>query len=193
MTKPGERSNVRPSSESRERLLDAAVALIAEVGRGRVTTRLVAERAGVNHGLVHYYFGSTGSLLDRAAERAVATVFEQMDVLLLGGKDLPDGIRQVFAWLGNTNRSNKAWAALPELLANCGRDPRLRRQYVAGTAELRSAVARRADGTPAAVAFGADNVAIIVVAALDGLLLHVLLGSDFGPDAAAEVLIGLLC
>ena len=38
--------------------MDAAEHLLYEVGYAGVTTRAVAEAAGVNHGLVHYYFGS---------------------------------------------------------------------------------------------------------------------------------------
>ena len=50
-------------------LLDAAERLLVELGHARVTTRRVAEEAGVNHGLVHYYFGSIENLLVRVLER----------------------------------------------------------------------------------------------------------------------------
>ena len=50
-------------------LLDAAERLLVEVGHAGITTRKLAEEAGVNHGLVHYYFGSVESLLVRALER----------------------------------------------------------------------------------------------------------------------------
>ena len=39
--------------------VDAAERLLLEVGHAGITTRRLAEAAGVNHGLVHYYFGST--------------------------------------------------------------------------------------------------------------------------------------
>jgi AcrR family transcriptional regulator len=38
---------------TREQLIDAAAALVGEVGWGAVTTRLVAERAGVNGLVLH--------------------------------------------------------------------------------------------------------------------------------------------
>jgi AcrR family transcriptional regulator len=50
-------------------LLDAAERLLVEVGHAGITTRRLAEEAGVNHGLVHYYFGSNENLLVRALER----------------------------------------------------------------------------------------------------------------------------
>jgi AcrR family transcriptional regulator len=52
-----------------EALLDAAERLLLELGYAKVTTRRVAAEAGLNHGLVHYYFGSVENLLVRALER----------------------------------------------------------------------------------------------------------------------------
>jgi len=50
-------------------LLDAAERLLVDVGYAGITTRRLAEEAGVNHGLVHYYFGSNENLLVQALER----------------------------------------------------------------------------------------------------------------------------
>jgi AcrR family transcriptional regulator len=52
-----------------EALLDAAERLLLDVGHARITTRRLAAEAGVNHGLVHYYFGSLENLLVRVLER----------------------------------------------------------------------------------------------------------------------------
>src|SRR5262249_56257669 len=52
-----------------EGLVDAAERLLADVGYAGITTRRLAEEAGVNHGLVHYYFGSNENLLVHALER----------------------------------------------------------------------------------------------------------------------------
>jgi AcrR family transcriptional regulator len=56
-------------SAAEESLLDAAERLLVEVGYAGITTRRLAEEAGVNHGLVHYYFGSNENLLVRTLER----------------------------------------------------------------------------------------------------------------------------
>jgi TetR/AcrR family transcriptional regulator len=52
-----------------EALMDAAEQLLYEVGYAGVSTRRVAEAAGVKHGLVHYYFGSMDELLTQTLER----------------------------------------------------------------------------------------------------------------------------
>jgi AcrR family transcriptional regulator len=56
-------------SQAEEALLDAADRLLVDVGYAGITTRRLADEAGVNHGLVHYYFGSNENLLVRALER----------------------------------------------------------------------------------------------------------------------------
>jgi AcrR family transcriptional regulator len=43
--------------------------VLVDGGYAAVTTRRLAEEAGVNHGLVHYYFGSVENLLVRTLER----------------------------------------------------------------------------------------------------------------------------
>jgi AcrR family transcriptional regulator len=56
----------RPPEEA---LLDAAERLLLQVGYAGITTRRLAGEAGVNHGLVHYYFGSVENVLVRVLER----------------------------------------------------------------------------------------------------------------------------
>lgn len=53
--------------EVRLQLLSAAAELIAELGWTAVSTRILAERAGVTPGLVHYHFPSLQALLRDAA------------------------------------------------------------------------------------------------------------------------------
>ena len=53
-------------------LVGAAADLLAEVGPRNVGVRDIAQRAGVNHGQVHHYFGSKRGLL-LAAMRQLAT------------------------------------------------------------------------------------------------------------------------
>ena len=56
-------------SAAEEALLDAAERVLVDAGYAGITTRRLAEEAGVNHGLVHYYFGSVENLLVRVLER----------------------------------------------------------------------------------------------------------------------------
>src|SRR5256885_13718472 len=58
-------------------LLDAAEGLLIDEGYGAVITRRLAERAGVNHGLVHYYFGSMEEVLLQTLERFTQRLIER--------------------------------------------------------------------------------------------------------------------
>jgi AcrR family transcriptional regulator len=65
------RAASQPSTraETEDAFLDAAERLLIEVGYSGITTRRLAEAAGANHGLVHYYFGSMENLFVRVLER----------------------------------------------------------------------------------------------------------------------------
>lgn len=54
-----------------EKLVVAACDMLAEVGPRAASVRAIASRAGVNHGLVHHYFGSKEALLRAAMTRLV--------------------------------------------------------------------------------------------------------------------------
>src|SRR5437868_15482573 len=60
-------STARSSAEGA--LLDASERLLVDLGYAGITTRRLAEEAGVNHGLVRYYFGSIEHVLVRTLER----------------------------------------------------------------------------------------------------------------------------
>ena len=59
-----------------EALLEAASELFAEYGPRATSVRRIAAAAGVNHGLVHHYFGSKGGLLQVVLERLAAQLAE---------------------------------------------------------------------------------------------------------------------
>lgn len=74
INKPG-RQRGRPadleSGELQSRLLDAAEELFAEYGYAATPIRRLADEAGVNPALVHYYFGTKRDLLSAVMQRAL--------------------------------------------------------------------------------------------------------------------------
>ena len=67
----------RPSPadrETRDRILDAAHAVFLRKGTAGSRTQEIADEAGVNKALVHYYFGTKAALADAVFERALATL-----------------------------------------------------------------------------------------------------------------------
>lgn len=81
-------------TDSRERILSAALSAFAENGFGGATTRDIAARAGVNQGLIKYYFDGKLKLWREAVDRA----FEDLRAILdstLGSDVVVDEIDQM--------------------------------------------------------------------------------------------------
>ena len=66
--------------DTRERILHAALEIFADQGFQGATTRAIAERAGVNLGLIKYYFGTKLRLWRAAVDRAFGDLAEAMVV-----------------------------------------------------------------------------------------------------------------
>lgn len=66
-----ERAPSRARATSEEKLINAAADLLGEVGPRAMSVRAIADRAGVNHGLVHHYFDGKEGLLRAAMSRLV--------------------------------------------------------------------------------------------------------------------------
>jgi len=62
-------SQASTRADTEDAFLDAAERLLIGIGYSGITTRRLAEEAGANHGLVHYYFGSMENLFVRVLER----------------------------------------------------------------------------------------------------------------------------
>ena len=103
-----------------EALLDAAERLLVEVGHAGITTRRLAEEAGVNHGLVHYYFGSMENLLVRVLERFTERLTARQRAMY-ADPDRPfvEKWRQAMRYLvGDDVEYEKVWLELQALAWN---------------------------------------------------------------------------
>src|SRR5215831_9076010 len=99
-----------------EALLDAAERLLAGPGYAAVTTRRLAEEAGVNHGLVHYYFGSNENLLVRALERFTGRLIARQRELYAAGLPFVEKWRTAMRYLMSEDVSyQKIWLELQAL------------------------------------------------------------------------------
>ncbi|SEQ88453.1 transcriptional regulator, TetR family [Lentzea xinjiangensis] len=167
---------------TREQLIDAAAGLVGEVGWGAVTTRLVAERAGVNAALVHYHFSSVPELLTTAALRFAERVLtESADALRLASP--ADGIDRVLGELTRYTGTDPESLLLAEAFLAAHRLPELKAGLAALVADFR---ARVGDWLRAAGVEDADAVALLLGAAVDGMVLHRALDEsvDFRPVAS---------
>jgi len=91
--KPGRPAGAH-SGEGRAALLKAAQELMAEQGLPRVTLREVAERAGVQPGLVNYYFGSKQGLLQAVVREVAAEMLARIQAAAAGSGTPDDRVRE---------------------------------------------------------------------------------------------------
>src|SRR5579859_5659449 len=102
-----------------EALLDAAERLLAEVGYAGITTRRLAKEAGLNHGLVHYYFGSNENLLVRALERFTTRLIARQRELYATDLPFAEKWRTAMRYLvGDDISYQKIWLELQALAWN---------------------------------------------------------------------------
>jgi AcrR family transcriptional regulator len=73
MKKPAKRPKI-PAASTKAALIDAVIHLLAERSAADISVRDAAARAGVNHGLVHRYFGSKDDLVRAAIRQTSALV-----------------------------------------------------------------------------------------------------------------------
>jgi AcrR family transcriptional regulator len=108
----------RPGYETEQALLDAAERLLFDFGAAATTTRRVAQEAGVNHGLVHYYFGSVEQLLVRVLERFTERLIARQRQLYAADEPFLEKWRTAMAYLEEDRPYQKIWFELQALAWN---------------------------------------------------------------------------
>jgi len=173
--------------DPRARILGATIELIGEAGWGRVTTRKVAERAGVNNALVHYYFGTKQALLVQAATEVLVGELGAPIEALVTADDLDTGLGEVLAWFEREVQAGTQARVLAEITVQALHDPALKEVAARMLRELRGALADavRRLGPPDA---DADGVAQVLAALLDGLLFHRLIDPSLDLGRSVEAL-----
>jgi AcrR family transcriptional regulator len=125
-------------------LLDAAERLLVDAGYAGITTRRVAKEAGVNHGLVHYYFGSNENLLVHALERFTSRLIaRQRELYEDDSVPFADKWRTAMRYLVSEDvRYEKIWLELQALAWN---NPDIRARLVRVNAEWRAVLTEAFD------------------------------------------------
>ena len=114
MSETAAKTSARSAAE--EALLNAAERLLVQVGHAGITTRKLADTAGVNNGLVHYYFGSNENLLVRALERFTEGLIERQRELYGSDEPFVEKWRTAMRYLVAEDRTyEKIWLELQAL------------------------------------------------------------------------------
>ncbi len=192
------RTQLERRQDSEQRLLEAALQIVAEQGATRMTLAEVGERAGLSRGLVAHRFGSRAGLL-RALAAAVGDSFKdkmRSGPKRSGGLDALTGlIEHYFVGISTLRPSSRALLVLmtessissSELADSLLTFNRETIGFV--TAQLRLA---KAKGQIAAD-IEADSAAVVLLGILRGVMLHRLVDPDsFDPIAVrAQALLAM--
>lgn len=103
---------------TQQRLLDAAERLLVDVGYGGITARKLAEEAGANLGLVHYYFGSMEELLLQVLERFTQDLISRQRAMYAAPGPYIDKWRQAMRYLDEDRPYQKIWWELQAMSWN---------------------------------------------------------------------------
>jgi AcrR family transcriptional regulator len=124
--------------QTEEAFLDAAERLLVSVGHAGITTRALAEEAGANHGLVHYYFGSMENLLARVLERFTDRMIGRQRAMYTAPEvPFAEKWRTAMRYLDADHDYQKVWFELQALAWN---RPELRERVAHVNAEWRAVV-----------------------------------------------------
>lgn len=169
-----------PVRAPEEALLDAAERLLVRVGYAAITTRALAEEAGVNHGLVHYYFGSNEALLVRALERFTRRLVARQRELYATPAPFVDKWRTAMRFLVEEDLTyEKIWL---ELQAMGWNRPEIRDRLAAVNGEWRAVLtdAFAAPHRELGIAMPLDALVSLVMTFNLGMIVERLGGVDAG-------------
>jgi AcrR family transcriptional regulator len=173
----------RPSVEAqrREQILEAASAVIAEVGLQGLRLTDVAKLAGVSSGTVTYYFDTKKELVNDAFEFNFANSLRRHQWILESGNPPLDVLRLlVDSYLPDDERSLLAWRVWAELWAEGMRDKSLQEVNERLYGQWRDIIAgliRAAQDQGVARSGDPVRLSNMLVGMLDGLAVQVLLQS----------------
>jgi AcrR family transcriptional regulator len=178
--------------QTEEAFLDAAERLLVSVGHAGITTRAVAEEAGANHGLVHYYFGSMENLLARVLERFTERLIARQRAMY-SALDVPfaEKWRTAMRYLDADREYQKVWWELQALAWN---RPELRERVAHVNAEWRATLTE-AFAEPHeryGIEMPLDALVSLVVTFNEGIILERLSGIDAGQAELLQWIDGWL-
>lgn len=177
-------------------LLDAAERLLIAEGHAAISTRRVAEEAGMNHGLVHYYFGSMEELFVQVLERFTGRLIDRQRAMYAEDVPFIDKWRTAMSYLDSDQASGyqKIWFELQALAWNrADLRHRVARVNAEWRAVLTDAFERAArDYGIDTEAFPVPAIVSLVMTFNEGMILDHLSGVDEGQQPLLDAIDGWL-
>jgi TetR/AcrR family transcriptional regulator, regulator of cefoperazone and chloramphenicol sensitivity len=84
---------------TKEHILLATIDAIEKHGLPNLTTRLIAEEAGVNNAALHYYYGTKENLIDIAMDQTAYHMLGDIKTILEGDQPIEGRMRDMLAFI----------------------------------------------------------------------------------------------
>jgi AcrR family transcriptional regulator len=168
----------------RRRIEAAAVELITERGWGSVSTRMLAERAGVTPGLVHYHYRSLDDALRCGVIGAARTMIDEFGRMIDRTDDPDRAMAMVWAMLDRHPAQGPESTLILEATLASLRDPELRSGLAEVVHVFRASVADRLRRAGVAAP---DETAAVLAATIDGVMLHRILTDDLAAGTVQPI------
>ena len=183
-------------NSTRDRILQATVELMAEVGIDRMRTRAIAERAEVNPALIHYHFNSMAALSMEAAQHALIEELGPSIGVLESAATIDEGLRAMLEWIEREGQRTPGATVLAEAMVKATRDPEFRRWSRNASRRFRALILERLEAARERGEIDASlnlpPTAVLLAAALDGLLFHHLVDGTLDVMQTAEPIEAML-
>jgi AcrR family transcriptional regulator len=178
-------------AEVEDRFLDAAERLLVEVGYAGITTRGLAQEAGLNQGLVHYYFGSMETVFVRVLERFTERMIARQREMYGAARPFIDKWRQAMHYLFADREYQKVWLELQALAWN---HPELRDRVAHVNGEWRAVLTEALAGPHRryGLEIPLDALVSLVITFNEGIIQERLSGVETGQAELLEWIEGWL-
>ncbi len=183
-----QRTRYKKSAESREHVLEAAIATLADKGYAHTSVGDIAERAGMSKGSVHYHFESKDDLLAHVLHVCIARIGEPVRAAW----DRPgvSSIERIAAAIGALRETRDdlgpEMRVLVNLMAQAVHDEQLRSPIATAMRQERETLHGALTDSLAELGVvpvvAPELILRLLMALLDGLVLHRL----FDPPTPAE-------
>ncbi len=189
------RTGYKKSEESRQQVLDAALAVIARRGLSSTSVQDIADEAGLSKGSVHYHFESKDELVERVLDHACQTVEARVRASFEAPGSPVEKVRAAVVTMWGLRRDGAPEIrVMTELFAQARQNPKICKAL---GDQLRRARAQILEvGLSSLVAMGLkprvsiEVIPRLLLAALDGLAIHHIV-DPVTPEEEADLLRGV--
>lgn len=84
---------------TKEHILLSAIFAIEKYGLPNLTTRLIAEEAGVNNAALHYYFGTKETLINAALKQTSQHMLEDVESIMGGVEEIDQRVKTLLNYI----------------------------------------------------------------------------------------------